>query len=318
MSVDRNVKHTASSWMFDVFVLAVCLIFLSDNNFHQGGSMFVAARPVTSFQLATGEWDVSIRGASWMDPSFLFPSVYTSHSVATQNSNDEPKIGKTVPVVKRKRWGSSLDCKLSLASDGTFVLTPKQVTTTVAQDVDNSRDTTTGVTPTIPERFANMFRKYNTQTRTPEPGVLDLRGSWKVLANPYCVTDRFYDQVSITADPRQRVFRPERRETSEGSGTTTFDDGTEDRVLRTVQWTMNCRVWGRHTGTGHRQLPGRRGINPYRMTHGTLAVRDLCTEGDDSPWWRRFCRPVVASFTAVRSSDQPNHQGWVDQNRYGY
>eukprot|EP00536_Pseudo-nitzschia_multiseries_P008653 jgi/Psemu1/325298/estExt_fgenesh1_pg.C_2230002 len=319
MRVPRNGENTASSWLLGSFVLAACSLLSSDNGCHPTGWGFVDARPMTSFQLATGKWDVSIRGAYWMDPSILFPSVDTDSSRVgeTSNSNDDHKIRKSVPIGKRKGWGKSLDCTLSLASDGTFVLTPKRVTTTETHDPDN----TAGVTPTTHERFANLFRKQRTQTRKQERGVLDLRGSWKVLANPYCVTDRFYDQVSFTAYPRQRVLPAAATAAatiSEGNGAAAGNVGTKYNVLQTVQWTMHCRVWGRHTRTDHRQGPGRKGTNPYRMTHGTLVVRDVCREGEHFPWWKTFYRPVVASFSAVRSSDKPNHEGWVDENRYGY
>jgi len=236
-----------------------------------------------------------------MDLSLIFPSVDNSHAPSTSTPNSKNKV-KSIPVVKRRRWGrSSLDCTLSLAPDGTFVLTPNQVTTVVEHDNSESLEKETIDTPATRHE---MFTRRKKQTET-ESGLLDLRGSWNVLANPYCVTDRFYDQVSLTAYPRQKVTAIRAEEA---------DDATEERVLQTVQLTMNCRVWGRHT---HHQQRQARGTKPYRMSHGTLVCRDVGSD-QNTPWWKGLYRPVVASFSAVRSSDKPNHEGWVDKERYGY
>lgn len=294
MIVQITSKNMESSWMFGAVLIAHFLSFWDGG--HQTSFSFVAARPFTSFQLATGEWGVSIRGGYRMDPSLIFLSVDDFHAPSTSTPNSKNKV-KSIPVVKRRRWGRfSLDCTLSLASDGTFVLTPKQVTTVVEDGNSTSLEKKTIHTPATRRK---MFTRSKKQTETLESSLLDLRGSWNVLANPYCVTDRFYDQVSLTAYPRQKVTAIRGEET---------DDAAEERVLQTVQLTMNCRVWGRHTY---------RGTKPYRMSHGTLVCRDIGTD-QNAPWWKGLYRPVVASFSAERSSDKPNHEGWVDKERYGY
>ena len=230
----------------------------------------IAVRPLNSIQLATGEWDVSITGGFWADPSSIFPSL---------------EQGGLVPVVEKRFWKNSMDCVLSMASDGTFVLTPKYVT---LPDSPNAKEAYT---------TENHDRKTLTVEKDETPRLLDLRGSWNVLANPYCVTDRYYDQVSFSSYPRQQT-----------TISRSDPDESEEQVLSQppFQLVLNCRMWGRHK----RQIKNK---DTYRMTHGTLVCKDT-----DLPWWKHFGRPILGSFTAVRSSHEPKHRGWVDRDELGY
>ncbi len=233
-----NFKRTKQISLISsvVWIVAYCCLFWKS----------IDARPLNSIQLATGEWDVSIKG--WGDPSKIFPS----------------KLEDIQPLVKRKIFGNCMDCVLSLASDGTFVLTPKYV-------VDNSN-----------QKIQDYKTKHHdleaSVKATKENSLLDLRGSWNVLCNPYCVTDRFYDTLSLKSYPRQQ------------------------HAEEAFQFVLNCRMWGRHK----RQCS-------YKMTHGTMVSKDQST-----PWWKHFGRPIVASFSAVRCSSKPKHTGWIDQRKFGY
>ncbi len=242
-----------------VGLVVVCLCLVSTK----------AARPRNSIQLAAGEWDVSIQGGFWTDPSCIFPPL---------------EKGGPVPVVEKRFGRSSMDCILSMASDGTFVLTPKYVK---LQDSPNSKTAYT---------TANHDWKTPTTEKDTKPRLLDLRGSWNVLANPYCVTDRYYDQVSLSSYPRQQTT------------TTSSNDDSEEKILSEppFQLVLNCRMWGRHKRMTKNK-------DTYKMTHGTLVSKDT-----DLPWWKHFGRPILGSFTAVRSSHEPKHRGWVDKDELGY
>ena len=297
----RRSEKIPSVWLLGAVFIAYYVSF-SDNNLKTSPS-FVAARPLNSIQLATGEWDVLIRGGFWMDASRIFPSVYNSQvppsSFARRTQKSKSKIDEiSVPFVKRRLWGASLDCILSLAPDGTFVLTPKRMETTADDEDDHSPSN--GRKEGISVKNSMLTKggkRTKTTTTTTTTGVLDLRGSWNVLANPYCVTDRLYDQVSLTSYPRQKIG------TRKGNRTTAAT-ATEESVLRTIHLTMNCRMWGRHN---------RQSRQRYRMTHGTLVCRK-----HDVPWWKQLHRPVLASFSAVRSSNKPKHEGWIDKEHFGY
>lgn len=233
----------------------------------------VAARPLNSIQLASGEWDVSIQGGLWMDPSRIFPSV------------SQRSICETIPLVKRRPWGTTLDCILSLAPDGTFVFGPKKIMKYTSSRNEEEEISMNDDMSTIGKESKGM-------------GVMYLRGCWNVLANPYCLTDRRYDQVSLTSYSRQRIIPA-------------TIDNTEEHVLQTIQMTMNCRLWGRH-GRKRREIKGRPTCCG-KMTHGTLVWRE-----HGVPWWKYFYRPVLGSFSAVRSSKEPKHEGWLDKEYFGY
>jgi hypothetical protein len=155
----------------------------------------------------------------------------------------------------RRPWGSSLYCSLSMCPDGTFVLKPKVV------------------------------------GRHAEQGRLVMRGHWDVLANPYCITDRFYDQLQLKSLPRAALV------STEAGSRQAY--GSVD---------LSCRVWGRHVRS---KMLGRRAW----MTHGTLLWKDDGLTSVKSP---ARTRRVLASFSAKRTQRESSIPGWEDQEVYGY
>ncbi len=254
MNTRRNIL---SPRMLNLVLVIYCLSLWK--SFDDSTTNVVSAKPLNSIQLATGEWDVSIRGGFWTNPCTIFP----------------PKLESIQPFTKRRLWGNSMDCVLSLASDGTFVLTPKYVVDSKHKLQDYTTSNHDFVETDDDEEENDTIKNSNS--------LLDLRGSWNVLANPYCVTDRYYDTISLTSYPRQEQ---------------------SDNNSEAFQLILNCRMWGRHK----RQKP-----RSYKMTHGTMVSKDR-----NLPWWKHFGRPIVASFSAVRSSKDPKHTGWIDRERFGY
>ena len=230
VSVNDNMRYIT---IFLLFVLVNCYL--------------VRGRVLSSHQLAVGEWNVTLRGGLLFDPHQIFP-------VQTRFPEQQPTVKQL--NIKRRPWGSSIDCTCSLCDDGTFCLTPLSD--------DNSSH-------------------------------LPLRGEWEILSNPYCITDRFYDQVSMRSYPRQEI------ELNGG------------KVLSSLEMTFHCRMWGRYSkGT----IKSRRG----KMTHGTMAILSSSNSENASsnkPWWRRN-RPILASFSAFRNSHEPTHEGLQDKVYFGY
>lgn len=255
-----------------------------------------AGRPLNAIQLAVGEWEVSMRAGCWLDVSRIFPPAI-GEDVGRGRQMRASSLSLPSPCqVKRRPWGSSLKCRLSLASDGSFVLVPKTL---------------------------NAKSAYR---------VLPVRGRWSLLANPYCVTDRFYDTLSLVSYPREKVV---------GRGNSNL--GNNNHILQTVQLNLNCRLWGIHerqdggvlrrVGRISREIqqpqksqrietakeipatPSSTAVG--RMTHGTLVWKELLPPS--SPLWRRLKpRPILASFSAKRCSREPAHEGWFDIEQYGY
>jgi hypothetical protein len=130
---------------------------------------------------------------------------------------------------------SSLDCRLSLFRNGTFCMAP----------MDDA-------TPLSP-----------------------IHGSWQVLSNPYCATDRYYDNV------RMKSYRR-------------CQKSNEGATLQQGQFQLHAKMWGRYESyTGIRRRLSR--IPLPRMNHGTVVWKN--DDVEESPW---KTRRVCATFTAKR------------------
>lgn len=145
-----------------------------------------------------------------------------------------------------------MDCTCSVSDDGTFCLRPEQ---------SNNNH-------------------------------LAVRGRWNVLSNPYCVTDRFYDQLTLQSYPRQHIVK---------------GNDKEDMVIdSTTAVKVHARLWGRYS----RNRPGR-----GKLSHGSLIV----SAEESSEHKRRRWRPKPSiSFSAVRSSSQSSKEDWEDKEYFGY
>jgi len=143
------------------------------------------------------------------------------------------------------KWGFSkgYDCRLSVFSNGTFEMSPQE-------NLDNTQESTSS--------------------------ILLLHGRWKLRRNPYCVTDRFYDELLLTSYPRiQR-------------------NATE--LLQKVQLTLQCRLHGHYTNGGlWKKLRGNRYARG-RLSRGTVLWEQK--DKKDEPWWKR--KKIKASFSAAR------------------
>lgn len=166
---------------------------------------------------------------------------------------------------KRRPWGSNLDCTLSINQDGTFLLTPAT--------------------------------NINKQSASNNNG-LPLRGQWTIESNPYCVTDRFYDQLYLESYPRLEI------------------DSKTNLPLRQVQLHLSGRMWGRYSKP--------KGKMNGRITHGALVCKEEQTMASKKKKLKSFLpklkigRPIWGSFSALRASRYPTADGWDDQQYFSY
>lgn len=116
---------------------------------------------------------------------------------------------------------------------------------------------------------------------------LSINGKWKIMSNPYCATDRFYDQIIFNSYPRLQ-----KEKTIGGSLSK-----SPPRVLQNVTLTFQSRLYGHHSA-------GRIRFGKFfargKMTHGILVVqRDRLDVKSN-----KFCKGrhprVAASFSAKR------------------
>ena len=110
--------------------------------------------------------------------------------------------------------------------------------------------------------------------------------------NPYCVTDRQYDELTLTSNPKVRVRH-------HGDRVNISRSSREEKV--TLE--MNCKVWGRFGSNTIRSLLNRpRGRDAAKLTHGTLCIKKEIIENgnqSDSPAvFQKPRRAVCATFNA--------------------
>jgi hypothetical protein len=126
-----------------------------------------------------------------------------------------------------------------------------------------------------------------------EKDPMPVRGQWKLQPNPYCITDRQYDQLVLESYPRVQ-----KRITAKHD---------KEEVLQRVGIRLQCRLWGRYGSDPIRKLLGyRRGRCMARMTHGTLLWNVVESHLGDLPRWK--ARRVCATFEARPIQDESSSQ----------
>jgi hypothetical protein len=127
-------------------------------------SSVASARAIDGFDLAVGEWHVTLRGGLNLDASNIFPQAEQARSLLPF----KPRPPAPLPL-KRRPWGKELDCTLVMSADGTFEIHPQSSS------------------------------KSNSNSNS---GRIPIRGKWNVFNSPYCATDRLYDQLTMQSYPR--------------------------------------------------------------------------------------------------------------------
>jgi len=187
------------------------------------------------------------------------------------------KLRSTLKKARQKR----LECELLLKTDGTFILSP----------------------PCSLNGFGSVKR-------------VPLEGRWKIRRNPYCVTDRHYDELTLVSYPKVR-FNPFVQE--QNIKNDAEDKSMEELDRESLTLEMHCKVWGRYGCNAIRQiLHFPQGRDASRMTHGTLSFakirktmkdvgdRDSMKLSAENIKMSTVRRIVCATFHARSSSDNEN------------
>ena len=203
-------------------------------------NIMIDAQLLHPLDLVIGQWGVKLhRKDVRLLESILFPPMLCSSLSSSkqdeglQNSNSNRRNnyynnnGNTL-LKRRKRL---LNCNLVLNGDGKFILHPPS-------DLCTSK---------YNGKIFNIERQ-------------PLKGRWKVKSNPYCVTDRQYDELILISNPKIRY-----RETN---------DDDKDHYEEIVTLEMNCKVRGRFGSNTIRSLLNYpRGRDAGRLTHGVISIR---------------------------------------------
>jgi len=265
----RNCQMTLGVPCFSSSIRCILLGVLFSTFFLKDAG-FVRARSLDSLQLALGEWNVNIKCGDEFFHSQLFPNtqIMTTRKYAEKSlaGSRLAKPGDKPWDLVRKRLLTRVrrhHCRMELFSNGTFALHP-------LEDV-GSRDN-------------NVW----TRERESSDSILPIHGYWKVRPNPYCVTDRFYDDLLLVSFPRV-----EKEVIQDGK-----KNGALTKEKQRFRLECYCRLRGHFSDGGG--ILGRWRIQTRkrptaRLSRGTIVQcwGPPIKEGISSDQWRPI---VVASF----------------------
>ena len=282
----------------------------------------LAGGVMEAHDLLVGDWSLKLHGILGFDLSKLFPlssGLSTDgsfhgrqHTRLSQTQEELPQKSKR----KKRRQGlfasswlnrrtRPLDCQLTIHPNGTFTILPGE------------------------------------DQEYPLKSFMPLRGRWKVLPNPYCVTDRSYDQVVLESYPRLEMKvsaskagelarcgndRPGLETAGMRQKLTVGSDHNKGKKenIDVVKLSLNCRMWGRYNRpNGGLFGKWRRNYAQGRMTHGTL----VWDEKEEGPTFntrysksQRQRRSIVASFSALRPLKLQSNQDYYNESEeiFGY
>ena len=308
---------------FYTFVAVICLQLLCHVN--------VEARPRTSMELIEGDWNLKV-GIWCQTPRqqpcvvdnddhawLLFPLQTTIDEHQKDKENDAIQFTPTrkfriLPAWFRQRRRLTLACRLSVYPNGTFVLQPKQQDDVVSL-LESSSST--------PESLVSSSSQHHHQRQE----RLTIHGTWNILSNPYCATDRFYDQVHFHSYPRvQKLvhvtqYLPFQQKRKNDPGRMVE---TDEEILNRIQLHLHCRLYGHFAKlsrpswrrSSRTQPPHSKETRAIRLTHGTILCEPLLVKSSSSSSSspssrlrdtssRRHPRTVLASFSAVKCLKAP-------------
>lgn len=260
------------------------------------GSNLIYARNLDSCDLAVGDWNLTMRCKKSSFAATVFPPEYSTDK---QDEQSRQRRRHQRGWLSQRDASRSFDCRLSLFSNGTFALQPKD------EDYWSRLTGHERVAILPPPKDTAQGKVAVVDPPTPLPPLyVPIQGRWKVDENPYCVTDRSYDQVTLTS--RQRVqTRTDRKENS----------SSQKPIIETqrLQLLLQCRLSGHYTDGGVlRRLQGAaryargrmvRGVVLLHQHHNSLADSGVAAAAAAAP--AKATRPprgdkVVASFSARR------------------
>ena len=211
--------------------------------------------------MVVGKWNVTIRRRDkHIFESMIFPKLTTS---------DKERKDYTSQIRQKKK---KFQCELILQKDGRFSLEP-------------------------PSSGLNVENVNIGEMKTL---LRPLKGQWHVDANPYCVTDRHYDELTLLSDAKVRIPQKctQSRKEKDLSNCVEYLDKWEQ-----IRVELNCNVWGRLGSNPIRHmLHLRRGKDAGRMVKGTISIVKSVTQGGGDYGMEETKRVLCGTFEADHRS----------------
>lgn len=170
------------------------------------------------------------------DLQLLFPEFLPleRHSTLVDEHGIENQAHTTTKSVK------FVSCILNLEKSGKFSLS-------LVEELNDENDL-------INKNIPNKIEDTSSTLSSSQPTAMNyqaLRGEWFLTPNPYCVTDRHYDELLLVSEPRIR----------------------RSSTVEKARVELRCQVWGRYgAGAVRRKLGIKHGRVRGRMTHGSIVI----------------------------------------------
>ncbi|KAL7472461.1 hypothetical protein ACHAXS_012815 [Conticribra weissflogii] len=222
------------------------------------------------------------------DLQLLFPTIVIQH--LTDDASDESEsANESIQLSSMQRKNAPNEISTNYDKTPSEFQITKQPVNTVSCILNlekNGKFTMSILSPDKADNSNNsLSRKQNIQ-RHFSVNHLPLQGEWYLTPNPYCVTDRQYDTITLISQPRMRRIA----KTSQNSKIFMIEKATVE---------IRCRLWGRYGGGSIRKLIGLgHGRRMGRMTHGiVMIVREFVVDGAVGDTARQLPkREIVGTF----------------------
>jgi hypothetical protein len=269
------------------------------------------AQLLSAYEQAYGPWKIklvrnSVLGKKWC---LNLPN-NNSNTITNRQKNTDLQL--LFPPITEKINESdlisakdvrSVSCTLTLQKNGKFIIEPDHMNC----DIPAATDLIGNRPESQPPHTLEAKPDVNIDS-SPTTIYSPMRGEWYITPNPYCVTDRHYDTLTLVAEPRIR-----RAHHSEGV------------ITELARIELRCRLWGRYgVGAVRKRLGMKHGREMGRITHGTVMVTrevENINRGGDSK--KSTKREIIASFTGrgilasndvSRSSNEDTPDDFFDNN----
>ncbi|KAL3791314.1 hypothetical protein HJC23_006043 [Cyclotella cryptica] len=257
------------------------------------------AQLLSAYEQAYGSWKIqltrNIFGRRWyLEKMEESRGIRSSFDLGEKIRSTDLQL--LFPVLSNERSGDSslvysaksvrsVSCILNLEKNGKFAiyldeegLSSKAISHATSDNAEDKPQT------------QSRNELHSTADRSPataSPHRSALRGEWFLTPNPYCVTDRHYDTLTLISEPRIRRAN--------------FRQGV---VTEMAKVELRCKLWGRYgVGAVRNKLGLAHGREMGRITHGTvMVVREYANENrsrlDDGNLSKESPRrEIIATFT---------------------
>ena len=262
--------------IMSLFLYAIGIVWIMSH------SVVVDGRLLNARDHSIGKWILEIRTQHHRSTGVKNNAISNKKDVVMQLFG----IDAVDSIASEKRFfgGEKIKCDLHLKSDGTFILKPHSI---IDKKAIEQEENGSGESKSDEDHSYSDDANLNFGTLMESMGgdddaafqtkLIQTNGRWKVRQNPYCVTDRHYDEILFSVSP------------------SSSQDLNKNEKSLYSRMDFRCKLWGRF---GSHHAKGM--FKPGRMTHGRITGTLRSTKQQKQKTSAR--RDIIATFRAIPES----------------